>query len=247
MTMKTAFITGASQGFGKALAEYFAAKKHRVAIGCNSNANAAEKIAAGIKKHGGNAITVGGDISNQKDVRRIFSTIREEFGKLDLLINNARFDPSDRKEETSDSDWWDMNLKVSLKGTFLCSLEALEIMKEQKNGCIINISSIRGIIPNNFNRIPYGAAKAGQISLTSSFALQAAKYNVRVNTFMPGVIETENLKKRISDARYREVISEIPLGRTGTMEEMCHAVMFLAENTYMTGTTLNCSGGLLIR
>lgn len=229
---KTVFITGASQGLGLELSRYFSEHGYFVYAGCFSK----DASLFGPGK------VMKGDVSNEEDVRRMFS----EIGQLDLLINNARFDPSNRKEGVSNSDWWDMNLNVSLKGTYLCCLAALELMKKQRSGAIVNVSSIRGIIPNELDRIPYGTAKAGQISLTRSFAKEVAKHNIRVNVFLPGVVGTENLVKRITPERYQEVCGEIPLKRIGTMEEMCHAVMFLAENTYMTGTSLNCSGGLLI-
>jgi len=229
---KTALITGANQGFGKALSKYFS--EHGYFVYAGSYMRDAELFGPGKVVHC--------DITKEDDVRRMFKGVEH----LDVLINNARFDPSGRKEGTSDGEWWDMNLDVSLKGTYLCCLVALELMRAQKSGAIVNISSIRGFIPNDWNRIPYGAAKAGQISLTRSFAKEVASYNIRVNAFLPGVIGTENLTARISPERYQEVCKEIPLQRIGTMEEMCHAVMFLVENTYMTGAYLNCSGGLLM-
>ncbi|MFA7053812.1 MAG: SDR family oxidoreductase [Kiritimatiellia bacterium] len=229
---KTVFITGASQGLGLELSRYFSNHGYFVYAGCFSKD--AELFGPGK--------VMRGDVSDEADVRRMFVEIQH----LDVLINNARFDPSKRKAGTSESAWWDMNLSVSLKGTFLCCVAALELMKKQKAGAIINVSSIRAVIPNDWNRIPYGAAKAGQVSLTRSFAKEAGSYNVRVNAFLPGAIATENLMARITPERSEEVCREIPLRRIGSMEEMCHAVWFLAENTYMTGACLNCSGGLLI-
>lgn len=243
---KTVFITGASQGLGRTLAGYFAEREYQVAVGYHTNREAAEEIVVRIARQGGRAVAVGGDISDAGEVTRMFATVEEEFGRLDAMINNARFDPSRRQGGIAESDWWDRNLNVSLKGTFLCCLAALEIMKRQKDGAIINVSSIRGVIPNDFNRIPYGAAKAGQISLTRSFAQEAAPFNIRVNAFLPGAIETENFARRVTPEKHRAVCEEIPLRRLGTTEEMSHAIMFLAENTYMTGACLNCSGGLLM-
>jgi len=229
---KTVFITGASQGLGLALSRYFSEHGYFVYAGCFSKD--AELFGPGK--------VMRGDVSNEADVKRMF----KEIGHLDVLINNARFDPSNRKEGVSDSDWWDINMNISLKGTYLCCLAALELMKKQRSGSIVNVSSIRAIIPNDWNRIPYGAAKAGQVSLTRSFAKEAGEYSVRVNAFLPGAIATENLVSRITPERHEEVCKDIPLHRMGSMKEMCHAVMFLTENTYMTGASLNCSGGLLI-
>lgn len=229
---KTVLITGATQGLGLALSRHFSARGYYVYAG--SYLKDAELFGPGKIVHG--------DVSDEAEVRRMFANIPS----LDVLVNNARFDPSGRVDGISDSEWWDRNLDVSLKGTYLCSVAALALMKRQLSGAIVNISSIRGIIPNDWNRIPYGAAKAGQISLTRSFAKEVAPFNVRVNALLPGVIETENLKARVGSERYAALAAEIPLKRLGTMDEICHAVLFLAENTYTTGACLNCSGGLLL-
>lgn len=230
---KTALITGASQGLGLALSGYFSRRGYFVYA-------ASHPVLPELSGPGRAFRT---DISSEAEVRRMF----HEIDRLDVLINNARFDPSGRKDDTSDSDWWDMNVDVSLKGTFLCSVAGLERMKEnEEGGAIVNISSIRAVIPNDWNRIPYGAAKAGQINLTRSFAKIGAPFNIRVNALLPGVIDTENLRARADAGRLDAVRREIPLQRFGSMEEICHAAMFLVENTYTTGACLNCSGGLLM-
>lgn len=230
--MKTVFITGASQGLGKALSEYFSVRGWYVYAGCFS------KDAPLF----GPGTVLRGNISDEAEVRRMFARIET----LDVLINNARFCPSPRDVSLSESEWWDRNLSISLKGTYLCSLEAMKRMKAQKNGCIINVSSIRAHIPNDPDRIPYGAAKAGQLNLTASLAAEGGPFNVRVNALLPGAVETENLMKRITRERHEDVIRSIPLRRMAKMEEICHAAMFLAENTYTTGIALNCSGGALM-
>lgn len=229
---KTVLITGANQGLGRAFSKAFS--EHGYYVYAGSYLQDAELFGPGER--------VYGDISDEAAVRQMFSGI----GRLDVLINNARFDPSKREEGISDGEWWDKNLDVSLKGTYLCTLEALKIMKRQQSGAILNVSSIRGIIPNEPLRIAYGAAKAGQISLTRSFAKEAGAYNVRVNALLPGAVATENLMSRITPERHEEVCREIALHRIGTMEEMAHAALFLAENTYVTGACLHCSGGLLL-
>ncbi len=214
---------------GLALSKYFAEHGYFVYAGCFSKD--AELFGPGR--------ILRGNIGDEEEVKRMFA----EIDRLDVLINNARFCPTPRDPDLSESQWWDRNLEISLKGTYLCSLEAMRIMKEQHEGAIINISSVRALIPNDPDRIPYGAAKAGQLNLTTSFAALGGPYNVRVNALLPGAVETENLRKRITPERYAEVIKDIPLGRMGRMEEFCHAALFLAENTYTTGIALNCSGG----
>lgn len=230
---KSVLITGASQGLGLALSEYFS--KHGYFV-----------FACGFSKDAplfGAGRALRCDISDEFAVSAMFA----ETGTPDVLINNARFCPSPRDPSLSDGEWWDRNLAISLKGTYLCCRAAMRGMKERKSGAIVNVSSIRAKIANDPDRIPYGAAKAGQLNLTTSFAAEGAPYNIRVNALLPGAIETENLRKRITPERYAEVAKEIPLGRMGRMEEICHAALFLAENSYTTGIFLNCSGGLLMQ
>src|SRR5690606_20809787 len=135
------FITGASQGMGLELSRYFSQNGYFVYAGSFQE----EAPLFGPGK------VLWGDVSREEDVRSMFAQIEQ----LDVLINNARFDPSFRAETISDSDWWDMNINVSLKGTFLCCLAAAPIMKKHGGGAIINMSSIRGIVPNDWQRIPY--------------------------------------------------------------------------------------------
>ena len=209
--MKTAFITGASQGLGR-------------------------EILAEFSRNGYFVIAT----SNRGKV--------ELPGPGDVLVNNARLDPSTRREGEDDASWFDRNIAVSLRGSYLCALEALRIMSSQRpsGGAIVNVSSIRAVIPNDKERIPYGIAKAGQISLTRSLAALGGEKGVRVNVVLPGVVLTENLLRRAGEERLKAVNATIPLGRPGTMLECAETVRFAAEQTYMTGTCLNVSGGLLM-
>lgn len=245
-TRKTVFITGASQGLGRAAATYFAEKGYAVAIGYYRNAAAAEALATSIERQGGYAFGVGGDLSEPTAVDDVFSQLHRRFECLDVLVNNARFDPSHREDAGTDSEWWDRNMNGSLKSTYLCTLAAAAWMKTAHAGSIVNVSSIRGRVANDWNRIPYGVAKAGQISLTRSFAEILGPENIHVNALLPGAIATENLVARASSEHLDRVKARIPLGRIGTMEEVCEALFFLAEHPYTTGAALNCSGGLLL-
>lgn len=232
--MKTAFITGASQGLGKIILKAFAERGYYVyATRCHG--------AVGLP---GPGEVLDCDLSDPLTVSKAFS----EIGELDVLVNNARIDPSTRRPDEDDASWFDRNIAVSLRGSYLCALEAFRIMSAQRpsGGAIVNVSSIRAIIPNDRERIPYGIAKAGQISLTRSLAAMGGAKGIRVNAVLPGAVLTENLVRRAGEERLKAVNATIPLGRPGTMEECAETVVFAAEQTYMTGTCLNVSGGLLM-
>ena len=232
--MKTAFITGVSQGLGKVILKTFAEKGYFVYA---------------TRRHGDVALPGPGkivdcDLSDPAAIRAAFADI----DRLDVLVNNARLDPSSRRPDEDDASWFDRNIAVSLRGSYLCALEAFRIMSEQNpsGGAIVNVSSVRAVIPNDRERIPYGMAKAGQISLTRSLAAMGGEKGIRVNAVLPGAVLTENLVRRAGPERLKAVNATIPLGRPGTMEECVETVLFAAEQTYMTGSCLNVSGGLLM-
>ena len=232
--MKTAFITGASQGLGKVLLKAFADRGYFVY---------ATRRKGGVELPGPGEV-VDCDLADPAAIRRSFAGI----GRLDVLVNNARLDPSMRREGEDDASWFDRNIAVSLRVSYLCALEALRIMSAQmpSGGAIVNVSSVRAVIPNDRERIPYGIAKAGQISLTRSLAALGGGKGIRVNAVLPGAVLTENLLRRAGEERLKAMNATIPLGRPGTMEECAETVVFAAEQTYMTGTCLNVSGGLLM-
>ena len=232
--MKTAFITGASQGLGREILAEFS--RHGYFVIATSNRGKVELPGPGK--------VIPCDLSDSAAIKSAFSGI----DRLDVLVNNARLDPSTRREGEDDASWFDRNIAVSLRGSYLCALEALRIMSAQNpsGSAIVNVSSIRAVIPNDRERIPYGIAKAGQISLTRSLAALGGEKGIRVNAVLPGAVLTEDLLRRAGEERLKAVNATIPLGRPGTMQECAETVRFAAEQTYMTGTCLNVSGGLLM-
>lgn len=232
--MKTAFITGVSQGLGKVIMKTFAERGYFIYA----------MRYDGVVELPGPGKVVDCDLADPAAISAAFAGI----DRLDVLVNNARLDPSTRRPDEDDASWFDRNIAVSLRGSYLCALEAFRIMSSQtpSGGAIVNVSSIRGIIPNDRERIPYGIAKAGQISLTRSLAQLGGEKGIRVNAVLPGAVLTENLLRRAGEERLKAVNATIPLGRPGTMEECAETVVFAAEQTYMTGSCLNVSGGLLM-
>ena len=232
--MKTAFITGVSQGLGKVILKAFADRGYFVYATSHS----------GKVELSGPGKVVACDLADPASIRAAFAGI----DRLDVLVNNARLDPSARRTDEDDAAWFDRNIAVSLRGSYLCALEAFRIMESQQpqGGAIVNVSSIRAVIPNDRERIPYGIAKSGQVSLTRSLAALGGPKGIRVNAVLPGAVLTENLVRRAGEERLKAVNATIPLGRPGTMGECAETVLFAAEQTYMTGTCLNVSGGLLM-
>lgn len=233
--MKKAFITGVSQGLGKVILKTFSERGYYVYA--TQHKGAVELPGPGT--------VIDCDLADPESIRKAFSGV----DRLDVLVNNARLDPSTRHPDENDAVWFDRNIAISLRSSYLCALEAFRIMSAQKpfGGSIVNVSSIRAIISNDWERIPYGIAKAGQISLTRSLAALGGKKGIRVNAVLPGAIMTENLVRRAGAERLKTVIDAIPLERFGTMEECAETVVFAAEQSYMTGACLNVSGGMLMQ
>jgi 3-oxoacyl-[acyl-carrier protein] reductase len=241
---RCAIITGASRGLGRVMAPRFARAGCRVAVHYYSGRDSAEKVAESINKSGGEAIAVQADVSDEDQVKKLFEEVVSRFAAVDILINNARIDPYKRPPGLSEGDWFDRVIGVSLKGAYLCALEAFEIMKNQRWGRIVNVSSQQGVAPSiRFELIPYGIAKTGMLNISRSLARAGAEYGVTVNTLAPGLIITENLMKRLDEEQLCDLLATIPLNRGASMEEVAEAALFCARAGFMTGETMNLNGG----
>ncbi|MBP5182130.1 MAG: 3-oxoacyl-ACP reductase FabG [Lentisphaeria bacterium] len=237
---KVALVTGASQGIGRAIALALAAEKAQVVVNCAHSKEKAESVAEEIRARGGSAQVYLCDVSDEEAVRKMFDSL----GKVDILVNNARLDPWLRTEEMSEGEWWDKVMKVNLKGCFLCSMAFFRQAKERKWGRIVNISSARAFRPAEMNMIAYGVSKLGMHGITRAFAENGAPFGITANTVCPGMIETENMRKRLSEEKYREECSAVPLGRPGTSGEVADAVLYAVKNAYVTGESLHVNGGM---
>lgn len=242
---KTALVTGASRGIGKAIALALAAKGYAVALNYAGSQAAAEAVKEEIEAAGGKAFTIQGDVSKAEDVDRIFKTIKEEFGQLDVLVNNAGITRDGllirMKEEN-----WDAVLSTDLKSDFLTIKAAAQMMMRKKKGAIINIASVVGIM-GNAGQANYAAAKAGVIGLTKACAKELAGRNIRVNAVAPGFIATD-MTDVIPEKNKEMMLQSIPLGRMGLAEDVAHAVCFLASEdaSYITGQVLKVDGGMVM-
>jgi 3-oxoacyl-[acyl-carrier protein] reductase len=242
---KTALVTGASRGIGRAIALTLAAKGYAVALNYAGSQAAAEAVKGEIEAAGGKAFTIQGDVSKAEDVDRIFKTIKEEFGQLDVLVNNAGITRDGlliRMKEES----WDAVLSTDLKSDFLTIKAAAQMMMRKKKGSIINIASVVGIM-GNIGQANYAAAKAGVIGLTKACAKELAARNIRVNAVAPGFIATD-MTDAIPEKNKEAMLTAIPLGRMGLAEDVAKAVSFLASDdaSYITGQVLKVDGGMVM-
>lgn len=242
---KTALVTGASRGIGRAIALALASKGFAVALNYAGSHDAAEAVKKEIEDAGGKAFTVQGDVSKSEDVDRIFKIVKDEFGGLDVLVNNAGINRDALLIRMKESNWDDV-IATDLKSDFLTTKAAAAMMMRKRKGSIINISSVVGIM-GNIGQANYAAAKAGVIGLTKACAKEMAARNIRVNAVAPGFIETamtDGIPEKIREG----MIVSIPMGRMGQPEDIARAVCFLASDdaSYITGQVLVVDGGLVM-
>jgi 3-oxoacyl-[acyl-carrier protein] reductase len=236
-------ITGASGGIGKELAIRFGENGSDIALHYKSNKDSAEKIAETLKNLGTKVSLFQADVTNAKETEQLLQQTVESFGKIDVLINNAGITRDNLAIRLSESDWDDV-IATNLKGAFLCSRAAIKHMLRQRNGRIINMSSIVGIT-GNIGQANYTAAKAGLIGLTKTLALEVASRGITVNALAPGFISTP-MTENLSSHYQEMIIGQIPMGRFGTPKDVASAATFLASDdaSYITGQVLAIDGGL---
>jgi len=240
---KIALVTGASRGIGKAIAISLAKEGAEVIINYASSIENANKVVAEINSFGGKAYPIQADISNENSVNELIKTVLEKKNKIDVLVNNAGITKDGLLMRMKTEDWQKV-LDLNLSGVFYCTRAISRQMLKQKQGRIINITSVVGLMGNP-GQANYSAAKAGVIGLTQSAAKEFASRGITVNAVAPGFISTDMTKDLNSEA----ILSAIPLGRFGNPEDIAGVVRFLAADpsaAYITGQTIQVDGGMVM-
>jgi len=243
---KVAIVTGAANGMGQSEALIFAREGAKVAVADLLEAEG-RQVADKIKAAGGQAIFAKLDVGNEAEWEKAVKATVDAFGKLDVLVNNAgisgTFDP-----DTLSTSAWDRLMEINAKGVFLGMKHGIPAMQRAGGGSIINISSISGVVGQLGIHMAYNASKGAVRTMTKSAAVQYAKDNIRVNSVHPGMLPPMKSSKGSADPAWRDkMIRAVPLKREGRVEEVAHAVLFLAsdEASYITGVELPVDGGFL--
>jgi len=240
---KTALITGASRGIGKAIALKFAENGANVAFTDIRYDEFAQNLENEIKKFGVKVKGYASDASNFADTDKTVTEITNEFGTIDILVNNAGITRDTLLMRMSESDW-DAVINVNLKSVFNLTKAVQKIMLKNRSGSIINMSSVVGVSGNG-GQSNYSASKAGIIGFTKSIAKELGSRSIRCNAIAPGFIETEMTQNIPADAK-EKWLNDIPLKRAGTVDDVANACLFLASDlsTYVSGQVLQVCGGM---
>lgn len=241
-------ITGASRGIGAATARLAAAEGYALCLNFHHRADAAQQLLEELKSTGTQAIAVATDVADETQVARLFATIDEQFGRLDVLVNNAGMLERQMRLDEMDAARLMRVFAVNVTGSFLCAREAVKRMSTRyggKGGSIVNVSSIAAKLgaPNEY--IDYAAAKGAIDSMTLGLAKEVAAEDIRVNAVRPGVIRTEIHASGGEPGRVERVKTSVPMGRGGEAEEVAEAILWLAgeKASYTSGALLDVSGG----
>jgi 3-oxoacyl-[acyl-carrier protein] reductase len=239
---RVVIVTGGTRGIGAAIAAFLAERGASVVVS-GRDADRVQSAAKAMEGLGGRVVGLAADAAKREDADRLVDTARQEFGRLDVVVNNAGITRDALLVRMKDDDW-DRVMEVNLRGAFLMTRSAAKAMMRQRSGRIINIASTAGAM-GNAGQVNYSAAKAGLIGLTKASARELAHWSILVNAVAPGLIETD-MSAAIPEAVREALLGQVPLGRIGTAREVAEVVGFLAGDgaSYVTGQVFHVNGGL---
>jgi 3-oxoacyl-[acyl-carrier protein] reductase len=246
---KVVLVTGGSRGIGAAIAEGLAAEGAKIAVNYAHSEEKAQAVAARLTAvYRVAAMAVRGDLANALEIGTMFDAIERDLGPVDVLVNNAAYCPSGPIESYTIEEW-EKTFRINVTGAFACSQELIRrLRKRGAKGKIVNIASQAAFLGSTSGHLPYDASKGALVSMTRSIAREAAPDGINVNAVAPGMVRTE-MVAGVLERKLDFYLSRIPLGRIAEPADVAHAVCFLASEAacYITGTTLDLTGGLLMR
>lgn len=243
ITNKVVLVTGGSRGIGAAIVEKLAKKGYIVILNYNKSEESAKRIQQELLQIGKNIEIFKADVSKREEVKRLIQFILKNYNTIDVLINNAGIAQEKLFTDITDTDWNYM-LQNNLNSVFYCTQETLPTMIHNKQGCIINISSIYGITGGSCE-VHYSVTKAGIDGMTKALAKELGPSNIRVNSIAPGIINTQ-MNKNLTKQDIENIKEEIPLSKIGNTEDIAKCVEWIIEDTYTTGQIISINGGWYI-
>lgn len=241
--MKNIIVTGASRGIGRCIAENLAREGHNVLLNYNKSEKSAKEVKENLAKDGINIEIFKADVSKKAEVKKLIKYAIDKFGKVDVLINNAGIAKVQMFQDIKEEDWNEV-IDTNLKSAFYCIQEVLPYMVHEKQGNIINISSVWGMVGASCETL-YAISKAGIDAMTKSLAKELGPSNIRVNSIAPGIINTE-MNSKINELIKEEIKKDTPLGRIGEPIDIYRAVKWLIEDEFTTGQVISPNGGWVI-
>ena len=241
--MKNIIVTGASRGIGRCIAENLAREGQNVLLNYNKSEKSAKEVKENLAKDGINIEIFKADVSKKAEVKKLIKYAIDKFGKVDVLINNAGIAKVQMFQDIKEEDWNEV-IDTNLKSAFYCTQEVLPHMVYEKEGNIINISSVWGMVGASCETL-YAISKAGIDAMTKSLAKELGPSNIRVNSIAPGIINTE-MNSKINELIKEEIKKDTPLGRIGEPIDIYRAVKWLIEDEFTTGQVISPNGGWVI-